>query len=66
MAKKSTVVYTLDLLVHVEFKENISFKTMQNNSEAVQDDINHIKQRVQAAVNNVTIDKTIIQKNVTY
>ena len=64
MAKKSTVVYTLDLLVHVELTEGISFKRMQELSHVIKERINTISSV--AYVSDVTITKTIIQKKVTY
>ena len=64
MAKKSTVVYTLDLLVHVDLTEGISFKRMQELSHVIKERINAISSV--AYVSDVTITKTIIQKKVTY
>ena len=64
MAKKSTVVYTLDLLVHVDLTEGISFKRMQELSHVIKERINTISSV--AYVSDVTITKTIIQKKVTY
>lgn len=65
MAKKSTVVYTVDMLVHVELAEGTAFKAMQDAVKAIKQvmsrsAIDHPLVRV------VDIEKTVIQKKVTY
>ena len=71
MARKSTTVYTMALMVLVEFEENISFKTMHEMAEVLQQTIKDSHRLVCVGptpmpVDSITIDKVIIQKKVTY
>lgn len=64
MSKKSTAVYTVDILVHLSLTEGVDFKRMQQIVKDVKEYIEDIT-RV-PGVPTATIEKTIIQKRVTY